>query len=176
MLQDTALIEVTNLEGLGEILAEIVRSAGLQRLAVAHHGFDRIGLIGSGETLGIGLAAGDDGDGGFVHCEVGIDVQHLARFEFGLVQRGVRGVSLLPEKFERAQEKLGAQFPAHHAVPLIDQHRQVAVGLNPLRVGVADDGLGSGADHQRLFQLFAAAVRDDRQLGRESRDVRFFLV
>ena len=176
MLQDTALVEVTNLEGFREILAEIVRSAGLEGLAVAHHGFDRKGLIRSGETLGIGLAARDDGDGGFVHCKVGVDVQHLARFGFRFGQRGVRGVALLPEKFERAEEKLGAKFPADHAIPLIDQHRQVAIGLNPLRVGVADDGLGSGADNQRLFQLFAAAVRYDRELGRESRYVGFFLV
>ncbi len=77
----------------------------------------------------------------------------------------------LPEKFQRAQEKLGAQLPAHHAVPLIDEHGQIAIRLNPFRVGVADDGFRSGADDERLFQLFAAANRDHGKFRRESRDV-----
>ena len=106
MLQHATFIEVADFEGLREILAEIVGGAGLERFAVAHHGFDGEGLVGAGETLGVGFAAGDHRDGGFLHCEIRIDVQHLAGFEFGFGQRGVRGVPFLPEKFQRAQEKL----------------------------------------------------------------------
>ena len=73
------------------------------------------------------------------------------------------------------RKSLRAQFPAHHAVPLIDQHRQVAVRLNPLRIGIADDRFRGRADHQRLFEFFAAAVGHDRQFRGKSRDVGFLL-
>jgi hypothetical protein len=141
MLQLAVLIEVANLESLSKILAEKVRSAGLQSLAVAHHGFDGIGDVGAGEFLGVGFLPGDYGNSGIVHRKIGVDVQHLAGFRFGFLARGVRGVTLLPEKFQRAQEKLGAQLPAHDAVPLIHEHRKIAVGLNPFGPHVADDGL-----------------------------------
>ena len=159
-------------KALAKFWPEIVRRARLQRFAVAHHGFDRVGLVGAGETLGGRLAAGNHRNGRFVHGEVGVDIEHLARFGFGFLERGVRGVALLPEKFQRAQKEFGAQFPAHHAVPLIDEHRQIAIGLNPFRVSVADDGFRSGPDHQRLFQLFAAADGDHGQFGRKAGDVR----
>ena len=171
-LQGAFAVEIADGEGLGEILAEIVRSARLQRFAVAHHGLDGVGLVGAGETLGRGLAAGDDRDRRFIHGEVGVDVEHLARFGFGFIERGVGGVALLPVKFQRAQKEFGTQFPAHHAVPLVDEHRQVAIGLNPLGVSVADDGFGRRTDHQRLFKLFAAADGDYGEFGRKAGDVR----
>ena len=84
----------------------------LQRLAVAHHGFDRIGLVGAGEALGLRLAPGNHRNGRFVHGEIGVDVQHLARLGFGFLERGVRGVALLPEKFERAEEEAACAAPS----------------------------------------------------------------
>src|SRR5271156_4317326 len=174
VLQHAAFIEVANFERFREVLAEIVGGAGLQRFAVAHHGFDGEGLVGAGETLGVGFASGNYRDGGFLPGEIRVDVQHLAGFEFGFGQRGVRGVAFLPEKLQRSQEELGAQFPAHHAVPLIDQQRQVAVGLNPLGVSVADDGFRRRTNHQRFFQFFAAAVGHYREFRRKSGYVRFF--
>ena len=81
---------------------------------------------------------------------------------------GMGGVTFLPVELQRAQEQACAQLPAHHIAPLVDQHRQVAVGLDPLGVHVADDGLGGGAHHQRLFQFFAAADGDHGQFGRET--------
>ena len=47
----------------------------------------------------------------------------------------------------------GAHLPAHDVGPLVDQHRQVAVALDPALVGVADDGLGCRPHDQRLLQL-----------------------
>ena len=75
------------------------------------------------------------------------------------------GVTFLPVEFQRAQEQARAHFPAHHVAPLVDQHRQVAVRLDPLGVHVADDGLGGRPHHQRLLQFLASANSDDRQLG-----------
>jgi len=58
---------------------------------------------------------------------------------------------------------------------LVEQQRQIAITLNPLRKKVSDDGFRSRPDDVRLFQLFAAGDGDDRQLGREALHVlRFF--
>ena len=74
----------------------------------------------------------------------------------GLFARGVSGVTLLPEKFECAQEEFRAQLPAHHAIPLIHEHWEIAIRLNPFRPHVPDYGFGCGANDQRFRQLFAS--------------------
>ena len=45
--------------GFCEVCPEIVRSPGLQRLAILHHGFDRPGLVRSWKTLVLRLLASD---------------------------------------------------------------------------------------------------------------------
>ena len=77
----------------------------------------------------------------------------------------------LPQKLGGAQEKDGPLFPAHHVGPLVDQQRQVAPGLDPLRVEVAEDRLAGRADGQALLQLLAAGVGDPGDFGREPLDV-----
>ena len=86
--------------------------------------------------------------------------------------RGVRGVSLLPEKLQRAQEETRSHFPAHDVRPLIDQEREVAVALHPLCEHRVDDRLRCGSNDQGLFELFSASVRDDCGLRREALHVR----
>ena len=90
--------------------------------------------------------------------------------------RGVRGVALLPEKLGGAQEHARAQLPADDVGPLVDQHRQIAIALNPLREEVADDGFRSRADDVGLFQLLAARDGDHGQLGRKAFHVLGFLL
>ena len=48
-----------DVEGLGEVLAEVVRGARLQRPAVAHQRLDRVGLVRAGELLGRRSSARD---------------------------------------------------------------------------------------------------------------------
>ena len=170
------LVQIFNFESLGEILPQIMRRPGLQRLAVAHHRFDRVRSVRPGESLGVRFFAGDHRHRRFFHREIGVDVQHLPCFGFRFFLRRVRGVPFLPKKFQGPQKKFGAQLPTHHAVPLVDQHRQVAVRLNPFRIGPADNRFGRRPDHQRLFQLFATPMRHHRQLRRKSGHVRFFLI
>ena len=55
--------------------------------------------------------------------------------------------------------------------PLVVEERQVAVALDPALVGRPDDRLRRRADGQRLLELLAAAVGDDRHLRREALDV-----
>ncbi len=167
---------IRDVECAGEVLAQVVRGGRLERTAVPHYGFYGVTDGGAGELLALALAPLDDGHGRLVLGEVRVNVQHLPRLRLGLFARGVGGVALLPEELRRAQEQPGPQLPPHHVGPLVDQHRQVAVALDPLGVHVADDRLGGRADDQRLFQLLAAPDGDDRQLGAESLDVLRFLL
>ena len=94
----------------------------------------------------------EDRDRQMIAHEGFVDVEHLlrlgARFGFGFVH----GVAFLPEEFRGAQEQARAHFPAHDIGPLVDQDRQIAVGLHPLRVARADDCLGRWPNDQRLGQ------------------------
>ncbi len=103
------------------ILVQIAHFKCLRK--ISHHGFDGVGDVGAGKLFGVRFFAGNHGNSRIVHREVGVNVQHLARFRLGLFARGVCRVPLLPEKLQRAQEEFRAQLPAHHAVPLIHQHR-----------------------------------------------------
>ena len=100
----------------------------------------------------------------------------MQRFFFGFLVGGVRGVAFLPEEFRRPQKQARAHFPANDIRPLIDQQRQVAVGLNPVAVGIPDDRFGRRPHNQRLFQLLPAGVRHDRHFGSEAFDVLGFLL
>ena len=62
-------------------------------------------------------------------------------------------------------------LPADDVAPLVDQHRQVAPGLDPLGVHRPDDRLGGRADREPLGQLLVAALGDPGHLGREAGDV-----
>src|SRR4029077_4392699 len=107
MLQLPILIEVTNLKRLGKILAEIVGSAELQGLSIPHHRLERVGDLGARELLRVRLASRNYGDGRFLRSEIRINIPHLACLRFCLLGCSVRGMPLLPEKLECAQEELG---------------------------------------------------------------------
>ena len=164
-----------DLERLGEVLAEVVRSAGLQRAAIAHQGLDRIGLRRAGELLAVALLAIDHRHRQDVLRELLVDAENLHGLFLRLVRGLVGGVAFLPEEFGRAQERTGDFFPAHDVRPLVDQHRQVAPRLDPFLVHHAEDGLGGRPDHELLFQLLTAAMRHVRDLRREALDVLRFL-
>ena len=169
-----------------KILSEKMRSAGLDRFAVLHHRFDRQASAPRRETFALRFLAGVNRNGEMIAHKGFVNVEHLlrfcARFGFGLVH----GVAFLPEKLGRAQKQARPHFPAHDVGPLIDQDRQVAIGLHPFRVARADDRLGRRPNDERLSQRtrrfhfsigvhFQPAVRDDRAFFGEAFDVlRFF--
>ncbi len=160
-----------DVEGLAEVLAEIVAGAGLQGLAVLHHRLDAEGLERARELLVVGLLAADHRHRQHLFGEVAVDVEHLQDLGHRLVVAGVGGVALLPEELGGAQEEAGAHLPAHHVGPLVDEQRQVAVAVDPVREEVADDRLGGRADDVGLVERLAAGVGDDGELGREALDV-----
>ena len=165
-----------DVERLGEVLAEVVRRAHLQRLAVLHDAFDGVGAQRAGEGLQLRLPALEHGHREPVARHALVDVEHLERLFLRLFLGGVDGVALLPEELRGAEEEAGPHLPAHDVGPLVDQDGQVAVALHPLGVGVADDRLRRGPDDEGLLELLAAAVGDDGELGRESLDVLRLLV
>src|SRR5699024_2541221 len=60
--------------------------------------------------------------------------------------------------------------------PLIDQDREIAVGLYPARINRTNDRLGGRTDGPRLLKFAVATVRNPGDLGCEAFDmVRFTL-
>jgi len=90
------------IENLREILTQVVRCPGLQRLPVLHHRFARVRTERAREPFGVRLEAGDDGHRHPAFHEVAIQPEDHACLFLGFVMRGMRGMTLLPEKFQRS--------------------------------------------------------------------------
>ena len=156
---------------LREILSQVVRRAGLQRTAVAHQRFNRIGPFGAGELLALGLLAVERRNSQLVLHEVLVDAEHPKRLFLRFLGRLVCGVPLLPEKFGRAQKQPGDFLPADDIGPLVDEDGQIAPRLHPLRVHRADDRLRRRTHDEPLFELFGAALCHPRHLRRKAFDM-----
>src|SRR5256886_6751313 len=137
---------------LGEVLAEIVRRARLQRLVVLHQRLQRVGAQRTGEPLALRLQARDHGHRHPLLLERAVHTEHLARLRLGFGLGGVRGMSLLPQKLGGAEEQPGAKLPAHDVAPLVQEQRQIAVALNPLGEHRVDDRLGRGPYDEQLLE------------------------
>ena len=136
----------------GEVLPQEMAGTGLQRLAVLHHGFNAQRTHGAREPFGCRLLTNQDRHRHVLLREFPVDVQHTARFFPGLLLGLVCRVSLLPEELRCTQEQTGPQFPADNVCPLVDQHRQVAIALHPLRVHRPDDRFGCRTNHQGFLE------------------------
>ena len=160
-----------DLERFREVLPEVVRRAGLQRAAIAHERLDGIGARRAGKLLARALLPVEHGHREHLFRERLVDAEHpqrlFVRFGFGLV----RGVALLPEEFGRAQERPRHLLPSDDVRPLVDEDRQIAPGLDPLRVHRADDGFRGRTDDQLLLELFRASFRHPGHLRREAFDM-----
>src|SRR4029453_2765891 len=55
--------------------------------------------------------------------------------------------------------------------PLVQQERQITVRLNPVAIGIPNDGLRRRPDNQRLFKLLTATVRDHSDFWSEPFDM-----
>ena len=153
------------------MLAEEVRSAGLQGLAVLHHGFDAVGVEGAGEALGLGFVAYDHRHGHELTGEAGIDVDHLLGLGHGLVIGCVGGMPLLPQEFRGTEEETGAHLPAHDVGPLVAEDRKVAPRLDPVLVCIPDDGLGRGTYDEFLLQSGVRVDDNALSVGRDLQSV-----
>ena len=148
-----------------------MRGAGLNRAAVADHGFDRVRALGARELLALGLLSVHDRHRHLGLGEVLVDGEHLARFFLRLFRRLVGGMSFLPEELRRAQEQTRDLLPSDDVRPLVDQDGQIAPRLHPLGVHGPDDGLGGRTDDEPLLEVFVAAASDPGDLRRKALDV-----
>ena len=146
------LVGELHVERLGEILPQKVRRTALQRLAVLHQRLDRERVLGACEPFVGRLVAHDHGQGHVSLGELLVDVYHLRGLGDRLLARLVGGVPLLPQEFGRAEEQARAHLPAHDVGPLVAQDRQVAVGVDPVLIGIPDDRLRRRAHDQFLFE------------------------
>jgi hypothetical protein len=103
-----------------------------------------------------------------------IDAEHAQRFFVCFSFGFVRGVPLLPEEFGRAQERPRHLLPSDDVRPLVNEHGQIAPGLDPLRVHRADDRFRGRPDDQLLLEIFRASLRHPRHLWRKAFDVLGF--
>ncbi len=174
----------------GEILAQVVGGAGLDRLAILYHGFNGESHDRAGESFVFGFFTGDDGNGQVVAQEFLVEAVDRAGFGDGFVAGFMGGVAFLPEELGRAEEQARAHFPTHDVGPLVDQQGKIAVGMHPAGECGSDNRFGGGADYVRFgefpggdhfgftvlaFHCFKAVVGDDRALGGEAFGVlRFF--
>ena len=74
-------------------------------------------------------------------------------------------MALLPQELGRTQEQARTHLPAHDVGPLVAEDRQVAVGLNPVLIGVPDDRLRRRAHDQLLLQFGVGIDHDALPLG-----------
>ena len=161
--------------GAGELVAEIVARRTLEGFAVLHHALDGVGCLGAGKLLLVGLAAAHDRDGEDVFKEIGVAVELLLGLGLCFFGSLMDGMALLPPELAAAQERARRLLPADDRAPLVVQHRQLSIGLQNARPVVAEHRLRRGTERQPLFELFAAAHRDPRHLGRKAVDQLAFL-
>ena len=153
MLQRALAVLELDADRFREILAEIMRCARLQRAAILHHRFDAVAVNGARETFIGRFFARDHRQRQNFFDKLAINFVHAARFRHRIFLGFMRGMAFLPKKFRRAQQNARAHFPPHHIRPLVEQHRQVAIGFDPFRHRLADHRFRGRAHDQRFFQL-----------------------
>src|SRR6185503_1046572 len=99
MLTGSLLILESHVEGFCKILPKMVGRSRLKGLAVTHHGFYRISMIGAGKLFALRLPSFDDRQRHEVLGKGLIDTEHLQSFFFGLVVGRVSSMPFLPQEF-----------------------------------------------------------------------------
>ena len=145
-------VEELYVKGLSEILSQEVACSALQGLAVLHHGFDGVGVQGSGKSFGLALHTLYYGYSHILFSKFGIYSKHLACTFFCFFFGGVGCVAFLPQEFCCAQEQACTHFPSHYVTPLVAQNGQVAVRVDPVLESVPDNSFACGTDDEFFFQ------------------------
>lgn len=70
------LVQKRDVEGPGEVLAEVVARCGLQGSTVAHKALAGVGLYRATEPFGGALYAGENGDRQYLVEHVPVDAEH----------------------------------------------------------------------------------------------------
>ena len=141
ILQLVVIVDELHIEALSEVLSQEVAGSALESLAILHHGLDGVSILGTCEALCLALHTLDHGHCHIVLSEVGIHIQHLLSLCYCLFLSGMSRMTFLPQELCSAKEQACTHLPAHHVSPLIHQDRQIAITLDPVLIGVPNDGL-----------------------------------
>ena len=152
MIDLSFLVLEFDIEGLGKVLSQKMRGAGLQGFSILHKCLYTVCFEGPGESFAFSLYSPDHGDGQNFFQEFCVNAKHGLCFLNGFGLCGMRRVSLLPEEFCGPQEQTGTHLPANHIRPLIDENGEIPVTLDPIAIGVPNDGLRGGANDQFFLQ------------------------
>ena len=160
VLQAAVFVGILNVETLCEVLPQEVGRACLQGFSILHHGLDGEGVQCTCKALIGALVPYDYRE---CHCfagEFGIHSNHLLCLGLSFFGGCMGGMAFLPEEFRGAEEQAGAHFPADDVAPLVAQDGKVPPGVDPVLVGVPDDGFGCGTDDEFLLEP-GRRVHDD---------------
>ncbi|MNZ60497.1 hypothetical protein D3C78_785680 [compost metagenome] len=134
-------VQIFNVKRCRKIGTQIMRSTCLYSTSVLHHRFDRVSINSSGKLLGWCFLTHYNRNRQIIFYKITVDFKHTHRFFacFLLIFMGC--MSFLPQEFAGAKERQGTLFPTNNVSPLIDQHRQITIGLNPFFVHMANHRL-----------------------------------
>ena len=158
-------VDILHVERLGEILSQKMRRTALQGLAVLHQRLDGQRILGARKPLVGRFVAYDDRNRHPLFGEFLVYVDHLFCLLDSLLARGMRRMALLPQELGGTQEQARTHLPAHDVRPLVAEDRKVAVRLDPVFIGVPDDGLRRGTHDQLLFELSIGVYHDALAFG-----------
>ncbi len=127
-----------------------MRCSRLQSLAILHHRLDCIGVECSGETFVSRFDTLDNGHCHILFSKIGIEINHLYGASFRFLGCSMGTVAFLPQELGSAKEHACTHFPAHNVGPLVAQHRQITVAVNPVLISSPYNGFGSGT-HDKLL-------------------------
>jgi len=86
-------------------------------------------------------------------------------------------MAFLPEEFSSADERSRMfELPSNDISPLVKEHRQVSMRVNPLSVGRVHDSLRSRSDGNRLSHFTLSTFGYPGNFRRESLNMLLFLV
>ena len=131
-LQLVVLIKELHIEGLREIRTEVVGGRTLKCLTIMHESLDGISSYGTGKLLLLGLLSLYDRDRKHVLRDVRIDLEHKLRSLLSLLRGCMHGMSLLPQELTGSQERTGGLLPTNDRDPLVEDLREITIGLYDL--------------------------------------------
>ncbi len=164
-----------NIKRLCEAVAEIVRCAALESLAVMHKSLDGVCILSSRKTLFGGFNALYDRHCKIFLAELGVNIKHTDCFLLSLLSRCVDRVTLLPKELSCAQERTGRFLPADNADPLVIELGKIPVGVNDVCIMLAEKRFRGWPYAKPFLELFVAAVGYPGNLGSKALNMIFFL-
>ncbi|GFI57721.1 hypothetical protein IMSAG025_01161 [Muribaculaceae bacterium] len=165
-----------NAKCLGKSIAKIMAGPRLQRLAVMHQCFNRIGCLRPCKFLLIRLTPFHHWNRQNLLTEVRIYVQHLFCSLLGFLRCRMCRMPFLPQKLPGTQERPRLLFPAHHAAPLIINPGQIPVGLDIPFIEIAEQGFRSRPYAHPLLQWVQSAMGHPCHFRGKTLHMVFFLL